>query len=280
MSGWIADHRKELESNIWLMPPMYHRVWQWIKYSVNHKEVKIPRRSGGFTTIKPGQRATSYRQIAKGVGYYDGLKWKEPNPKTIKSILDFMVNDGMILVEGNSDGTVITIANWEVYQENNVKGNTKETLGKHSMDTNNNDLTMNNNENNIKDKVLIVEDSKESPTFKFADDFNSAQFRCVKYLITAMQKNNPSVKVPKPETKSFDTWCDSIDKLNRIDNISWEQIKQLIDFSQNDNFWKSNILSASKLREKKDTLILQSKRTEKNDPFTKQIEDMKGWDIK
>ena len=113
MSGWIADYRKELESNIWLMPPTYHRVWQWIKYSVNHKEAKIPNRSGGVTIIKPGQRATSYRQIAKGVGYYESVhKWKEPNTKTIKVILDWLVNQGMIVVEGNSEGTVITVANW------------------------------------------------------------------------------------------------------------------------------------------------------------------------
>jgi len=152
MSGWIADHRKELESSIWLMPPMYHRVWQWLKYSVNHKPVKIPNRNGGFTTIQPGQRATSYRQIAKGVGYYEGLKWKEPNPKTIKAILEFMESNQMITVEGNSNGTVVTIANWVSYQEKVDKGNAKETLKKHSMDTNNND----NNDKQEKDYVAEV----------------------------------------------------------------------------------------------------------------------------
>ena len=81
--GFIKDWRQELESDIWLMPPMYHRVWQWIKYSVNHSTGKIPNKDGTFTLIEPGQHATSYRLIAQGVGYYEGRKWKEPNVKLL-----------------------------------------------------------------------------------------------------------------------------------------------------------------------------------------------------
>ena len=139
MTGYIFDHRKELESDVWLLPPMYHRVWQWLKYMVNHSEAKIPNRDGTFTIIKPGQHATSYRHIAKGVGYYEGLKWKEPNPKTIKTILNWLETQGMISVKGNTNGTVVTIENWHLYQKETVKGNTKETLKKHSLDTNKND---------------------------------------------------------------------------------------------------------------------------------------------
>lgn len=170
MAGWIYDYRQELESNIWAMPPMYHRVWQWIKYNVNHSENKIPNRNGTFTIIKPGQRATSYRQIAKGVGYYEGLKWKEPNAKTIKSILDWMVANEMITIEGNSQGTIITIEKWELYQKELPKGNTKETPKKHSLDTNNKRL-MNeegmNNKNIDVDAVLSFHNSLDGlPKYK------------------------------------------------------------------------------------------------------------------
>lgn len=139
MTGYIFDHRKELESDVWLLPPMYHRVWQWIKYMVNHTEAKIPNKDGSYTIIKPGQHATSYRHIAKGVGYYEGLKWKEPNPKTIKIILDWLRNQKMIDVKGNTNGTIITVLNWELYQKEIVKGNAKVTLEKHLLDTNKND---------------------------------------------------------------------------------------------------------------------------------------------
>lgn len=146
MAGWIADHRKEIESDVWLMPPMYHRVWQWLKYKVNHAPTKIPNKDGTFTTILPGQHATSYRLIAKGVGYYEGLKWKEPNVKTIKSILDWMVKNQMITLQGNTLGTIVTVAKWEEYQKIKDEGNAKETRKKHDLDTNNNGKQELNNE--------------------------------------------------------------------------------------------------------------------------------------
>lgn len=146
MAGWIADHRKEIESDVWLMPPMYHRVWQWLKYKVNHAPAKIPNKDGTFTTILPGQHATSYRLIAEGVGYYEGLKWKEPNVKTIKSILDWMVKNQMITLQGNTLGSIVTVAKWEEYQKIKDKGNAKETRKKHDLDTNNNGKQELNNE--------------------------------------------------------------------------------------------------------------------------------------
>jgi hypothetical protein len=155
MSGYIYDYRQELDSNIWLMPPMYHRVWQWIKYNVNHSKAEIPNRDGSMTTIYPGQRATSYRQIAKGVGYYEGKSWKEPNVKTIKSILDWMTKQNMITVKGNTEGTIITVENWALYQSEKSKGNTKRmaqgTPSKHVMDTNNEGLINEEGMNNKKE---------------------------------------------------------------------------------------------------------------------------------
>ena len=170
MAGWIYDFRKELESNIWIMPPMYHRVWQWIKYSVNHADFGIPNKDGGTTIIKAGQRATSYRQIAKGVGYYEGKSWKEPNVKTIKSILDWMVKQKMISVRGNTEGTIITIEKWELYQKDLVKGNTERitpaTRRKHLADTNNKGL--------INDELMISNRAKFSPpTIKEITDYCS-----------------------------------------------------------------------------------------------------------
>lgn len=172
MEGWIADHRKELKSDIWLMPPMYHRVWQAIKYSVNCSPAKIPNRDGTFTELLPGQHATSYRILAEKVGYYEGKKWKTPNVKTIKQILDWLVKQNMISVWGNTSGTIITVENWEVYQFSEAKGNTKritvETLDgslcKHFVDTNNKKeqeltkINKNKKEELIKPLVIMTDD--------------------------------------------------------------------------------------------------------------------------
>lgn len=158
MAGWIYDFRQELDSTIWQMPPMYHRVWQYLKYTVNHSPARIPNKDGTFTDIAPGQHATSYRYLAKGVGYYEGTKWKEPNPKTIKAILDWLVTQNMITIQGNTYGTVVTVVNWSLYQSEKVKGNGKETEKKHFVDTNNkeliNDESMNNDKHILPDSDI------------------------------------------------------------------------------------------------------------------------------
>jgi hypothetical protein len=48
------------------------------------------------------------------------------------------------------------------------------------------------------------------------------------------------------------------------DKYEFEQIKKMIEWCQSDDFWKSNILSAKKLREKAGTLILQMDRGGEN----------------
>lgn len=130
MTGHIKDHRKELQSDIWLMPPLYHRLWQYLKYKVNYEDAEIPMHDGTKFKIKRGQHLTSVRSIAQGMGWHEGLKWKEPNPKTISTILDWLVKNGMIKVDrgkGNREYTLVTLIKYEIYQERKDKGNSKGT---------------------------------------------------------------------------------------------------------------------------------------------------------
>src|SRR5699024_3315293 len=128
------------------MPPLYHRVWQYLKYMVNHKENKIPMSDGSFLKIDPGQHLTSVRGIAQGVGYFEGAKWKEPNPKTISKILTWLEKQSMIKIErgrGNRQYTLVTLSNWDLHQSEKSEGNNKYTAtgegGKQSVDINKND---------------------------------------------------------------------------------------------------------------------------------------------
>ncbi|MDT2288503.1 hypothetical protein P7H17_24040 [Paenibacillus larvae] len=73
---------------------------------------------------------TSIRNIANGVGYYERAVWREPNPKTISTVLGWLEESQMITIErGQSNGAVymITVINWEIYQETEDKSNGKVT---------------------------------------------------------------------------------------------------------------------------------------------------------
>ena len=49
-------------------------------------------------------------------------------------------------------------------------------------------------------------------------------------------------------------WWQAMDRLIRLDDYTPDQVRQVIDWSQQDEFWQGNILSAKKLREKFDQL--------------------------
>jgi hypothetical protein len=199
------------------MPPLYHRVWQWIKYSVNHDPVNIPNKDGSSTLINPGQRATSYRQIANEVGYYEGKKWKEPNPKTIKSILDWMMIKKMIRVQGNTLGTIITVENWVLYQEELTKGNTKRitpsTRRKHHLDTNNNDNNDNNDKKVIKSIGDVVTDYTENTILQ--DSIND------------FIEHRKAIKKPL-STKALELTFKNLDKLTGSDKEKADILNQSI----------------------------------------------------
>jgi hypothetical protein len=74
-------------------------------------------------------------------------------------------------------------------------------------------------------------------------------------LAVEMLKNNPQAKVPDNKDK----WNNDI-KLLLTDGYEAKQIEQMIVWCQSDDFWKSNILSARKLRDKAGTLIVQMGR--------------------
>jgi len=150
-AGWIKDYRKELDSDIWSMPPLYHRIWQYLKYSVNHANNEIPMRDGTKFQIHKSKYLTSYRNIAKGVGWYDGKVWHEPNPKTIKKICDWLEKNEMIQQKhgsGNREYTLVTLLNWELYQGKEAEEVTQKkqqvltevTPGKQLLDINKNDI--------------------------------------------------------------------------------------------------------------------------------------------
>lgn len=66
---------------------------------------------------------------------------------------------------------------------------------------------------------------------------------------------NQEIKKP-----NLQTWADDVRKMIEIDNRTEEQVKRMIHWSQKNDFWSTNILSAKKLREKYDTMAAQANR--------------------
>ncbi|UZW13227.1 hypothetical protein OSC52_15425 [Clostridium pasteurianum] len=93
------------------------------------------------------------------------------------------------------------------------------------------------------------------------------EFKLSEYLFKLIKKNNPDAKKP-----NFVTWGKHMDYLLRLDKRNPEQVKQVITFCQNDDFWYKNILSPDKLRKHYDKLLLKMndprKQSKKDGPIT------------
>ncbi len=89
--------------------------------------------------------------------------------------------------------------------------------------------------------------------------YSPKSLELAKFLYKLIKDNNPDWYV-KP---NWDTWAKDIDKIIRLDNRTYEQVKFMIEWVQADDFWSQNVLSPSKLREKFNDLVVRAKQTKK-----------------
>ena len=98
------------------------------------------------------------------------------------------------------------------------------------------------------------EKDKDNSTAKF-DEGSKPYKRAVK-LRKLIVSNNERQPVPDENPKDLERWSIAFDRLNRLgpkggkkNGYSWEEIDEIIEWCQQDDFWWQNILSATKLRE-------------------------------
>ena len=131
-----------------------------------------------------------------------------------------------------------------------------------NLTTNSNSIKRNSNNSkrlNINSSNKIVVDTADAlpTTPKFSD--TGFEMLCVSTIIQSCLDLYPNSKIPSTYAEK-EKWAIEIDRMKRLDNRTEEEIKQALHFAINDNFWKQNIRSAKKFREKFETLIIQSKQ--------------------
>ncbi|MDF1507645.1 helix-turn-helix domain-containing protein [Robertmurraya sp. DFI.2.37] len=85
-------------------------------------------------------------------------------------------------------------------------------------------------------------------------DKDSIHYQLALRLFENILANNPDFKKP-----NLQNWANDVRLMIERDNRTEKQISYLMDWVQNDSFWKSNILSVSKLRDKFDQLAMRAK---------------------
>lgn len=97
------------------------------------------------------------------------------------------------------------------------------------------------NENLSKWVTDAKEEKPKKPKKVFSVEVNDCYYACLDYF-------DESLHPEKEKTKR--NWLDTIDKLNRIDGLQFQDIIHLVQRTRSDDFWSKNFLSIPKLRKK------------------------------
>jgi hypothetical protein len=91
----------------------------------------------------------------------------------------------------------------------------------------------------------------EDPFATSSKKYSEKDMAMAELLTSLIKKNYPDWQL----RGNMETWAEHIEKLHRIDKRTYEQIEYMIRWTQAHNFWRQNILSTSKLRDKFNELI-------------------------
>ena len=105
-NGWVKIHRKILD-NPSLRRLDYLGLWVYILLSVNHDETR-ELFAGKEIVLKPGQGIFSTPTLSKEL---------DLSVSKVRRILETFENEQQIEQRKSNQGTVITVVNWEKYQQ-------------------------------------------------------------------------------------------------------------------------------------------------------------------
>jgi len=177
-------------------------------------------------------------------------------------------NPSFILVDVNDYDNLVNV-NKNPNLENDDANNKKQSKVKKSKVKESKDIKHSSDSESPNDDHDPEEDKSGQEDNKPKFDEDSKPFKAACYLRDKIEQNNPKAVLPDKIPKDIENWAVEMDRLHRLGPVgakesdgkgyNWQEIAQIIDWCQQDNFWKSNILSAGKLREKIVTLENQMK---------------------
>lgn len=273
-NGFILLSRGILDSDVFASQKLL-KIWVWCLCKANFKDKSVPLKIGkGETIIKVKRGSFIFgRNKAEEELFIDG--------STIYKSIHKLKEFEMIEIESNNQFSIITICNYNAYQDSeSYKITTKEqpknnqvTSKEQPSNTTKNANKVNNDKKvnkplNINTFLLSeIKISNDNNFLEFGNDKIEVDNKQLIYFKTAVwfqklfiknlkEKDSPTTNQEKATYKNYVT---PIRLMFDNDKVTQEQVKQAYDYlnSLEGEFWKKNILSTSTLREKISQILIQ-----------------------
>ena len=230
--GWIKLHRQSLGSQVFQNPELW-QLWCYCLLRANHKSTWAPVKTGKGSTevhLQPGQFI---------FGRFEAAKTLTATPSGTYKRLQKLKKAGNVTTQNCTHYTLVTVCNWLSFQ----CGNTQVTPKEHPSNT----------DKNVKNVKKV---KKYSPT--------SIELELSQFLWDLILERKPDHKKP-----NLQYWAIHVDRMIRLDKRNPERIREVIQWSQKNDFWQNNILSTEKLRKHFDRLELAMQKKKGNYGSTK-----------
>lgn len=161
---------------------------------------------------------------------------------------------GLVNFESNGNRKATSYKICVLYNEDSTHNS--EHKSTHNSTHNSTHKSTHNSSTLIKQDRNINKTNKDSHNSKHdkrvyeVDDIN---FKLAQSLLSKIEEQNPDHKKP-----DLQKWANDIRLMHDQDNRSYDKIQKMIDWSQNNEFWSGNVLSAAKLRKQYDTMAAQA----------------------
>jgi len=169
--GYYIKARAIQKSNIMRQPPHVREIWDYLLMNANHSD----RKYGGYS-IKRGQLFRTYKQIREDLSWNVGWRKETYNENQTKKAMKFLREALMIDTTKEPGGVLITICNYEFYQDPRNYERTSERTSERTIDepSTNQPAPYNKNGNNkIMGKDNIADSVPESANLTIEDENDS-----------------------------------------------------------------------------------------------------------
>jgi hypothetical protein len=231
--GYIALWRKIEDNFLWKERRVFSKAEAWLDLLMSARHDENP----GEVVIGMKRYSCGYGQILKSTRTL-ASRWSWGDAK-VRRFLKLLADCGMIESKSVGPTTQITLLNYERYDPRRLTIDAESTQNRRTVDAR---ATTNNNVNNVKNEKNGNKSLCSNPV----------AFELAEYLLTLILQNNPNFKKP-----DLNKWAVSVDRMIRLDKRDPPTIRAVIEYCQRDEFWRANILSAEKLRQKFDQLTMK-----------------------
>ncbi len=253
--GFALIHRQFMDSRLYRDSQAVH-LWLHLILKANHTDEEV-NTDIGMMIVRRGQMITGRPTLVSETFIPDNK---------VKSLLRTFESKGMINIESKGRKfSLISIAKYDDFQSQNCPTDVQRMSNSNTsksaplsdvcptdvqrLSINNNNI-LNTNVFNDRPRISKSSPRKVKPEaavsspkgdkWGTADDLKAAQW--IFQLITRI---SPSAKTP-----NWSGWANDVRLMREQDNRTHSDICQMFKFANQDSFWKSNILSPAKLREK------------------------------